>query len=96
MISRKIETDLEGRLDTIDCCMRLIYHDKAATRRVQRLLDTTMIGHAGARRRGGEGDRQEKRKPPSLLCSFGMIADIQYADVDDGYNFQKTVRRRFR
>ena len=31
-----------------------------------------------------------------LLFSVGMIADIQYADSEDGFNYTKTVRRRFR
>lgn len=28
--------------------------------------------------------------------SFGVIADIQYADIDDAMNFQKTKVRRYR
>ncbi|XP_060568658.1 manganese-dependent ADP-ribose/CDP-alcohol diphosphatase-like isoform X2 [Ruditapes philippinarum] len=28
--------------------------------------------------------------------SFGVIADVQYADADDGYNFSKTNRRYYR
>ncbi|XP_004685138.2 PREDICTED: manganese-dependent ADP-ribose/CDP-alcohol diphosphatase isoform X2 [Condylura cristata] len=31
-----------------------------------------------------------------LLFSFGVIADIQYADLEDGYNFQRTRRRYYR
>ncbi|KAA8581015.1 manganese-dependent ADP-ribose/CDP-alcohol diphosphatase isoform X1 [Etheostoma spectabile] len=30
------------------------------------------------------------------LFTFGVIADIQYADVDDGYNFARTRRRYYR
>ena len=30
------------------------------------------------------------------LFSFGAIADIQYADADDGSDFKKTVVRRYR
>lgn len=33
------------------------------------------------------------RKP---LFTFGVIADIQYADVDDGYNYLRTHRRYYR
>ncbi|XP_034564117.1 manganese-dependent ADP-ribose/CDP-alcohol diphosphatase [Notolabrus celidotus] len=32
--------------------------------------------------------------PP--LFTFGVIADIQYADLDDGYNFTRTRRRYYR
>ncbi len=32
----------------------------------------------------------------SFLFSFGLIADVQYADVEDGENFLKTTIRRFR
>lgn len=31
-----------------------------------------------------------------LLFSFGVIADIQYADLEDGYNFQGNRRRYYR
>ena len=30
------------------------------------------------------------------MLSFGVIADIQYADVEDGYNFARTSRRYYR
>lgn len=30
------------------------------------------------------------------LFTFGVIADIQYADIDDGYNFHRTRRRYYR
>ncbi len=30
------------------------------------------------------------------LFSFGMIADVQYADLDDGYNYTKTRKRFYR
>jgi manganese-dependent ADP-ribose/CDP-alcohol diphosphatase len=32
----------------------------------------------------------------SLLCQFGIIADVQYADVEDGFDFTKTQRRHYR
>jgi len=32
----------------------------------------------------------------SLLCSFGLISDIQYADVDDGTDYAKTENRYYR
>lgn len=37
-------------------------------------------------------------EPPSRvpLFTFGVIADIQYADLDDGYNFLRTHRRYYR
>ena len=31
-----------------------------------------------------------------ILFSCGMIADVQYGDADDGFNFTKTRQRRFR
>lgn len=34
--------------------------------------------------------------PVGALFSFGVIADIQYADADDGEDFKKTVVRRYR
>ncbi|KAK2820980.1 hypothetical protein Q5P01_023939 [Channa striata] len=34
--------------------------------------------------------------PGSPLFTFGVIADIQYADIDDGYNFSQTRRRYYR
>nr|XP_051680451.1 manganese-dependent ADP-ribose/CDP-alcohol diphosphatase isoform X2 [Oryctolagus cuniculus] len=48
------------------------------------------------------GDMDEKSNPGTLsessecLFSFGVIADIQYADLDDGYNFQGSRRRYYR
>ncbi|KAG7462391.1 manganese-dependent ADP-ribose/CDP-alcohol diphosphatase [Solea senegalensis] len=30
------------------------------------------------------------------LFSFGVIADIQYADIDDGYNYSQTSKRYYR
>lgn len=35
-------------------------------------------------------------RPYQPLFAFGVIADIQYADIDDGYNFQRTNRRYYR
>ncbi|TNN04224.1 hypothetical protein fugu_001253 [Takifugu bimaculatus] len=35
-------------------------------------------------------------RPQQPLFAFGVIADIQYADIDDGYNFQRTNRRYYR
>lgn len=35
-------------------------------------------------------------RPHQPLFAFGVIADIQYADIDDGYNFQRTNRRYYR
>ena len=32
----------------------------------------------------------------ALLLSFGIIADVQYADEDDAYNFAKTSKRFYR
>lgn len=34
--------------------------------------------------------------PHSPLFTFGVIADIQYADIDDGYNYLRTHRRYYR
>ena len=33
---------------------------------------------------------------PSPLFRFGIIADVQWADVEDGFNFQRTTRRCYR
>ncbi|XP_041830650.1 manganese-dependent ADP-ribose/CDP-alcohol diphosphatase [Melanotaenia boesemani] len=33
---------------------------------------------------------------PTPLFTFGVIADIQYADIDDGYNYTQTRRRYYR
>ena len=30
------------------------------------------------------------------LFTLGLIADVQFADVEDGYNYARTVRRAFR
>ncbi|CAH2292014.1 manganese-dependent ADP-ribose CDP-alcohol diphosphatase isoform X1 [Pelobates cultripes] len=38
-------------------------------------------------------DMEEKPEP---YFSFGIIADIQYADIDNGYNFMKTRMRYYR
>ena len=35
-------------------------------------------------------------KMSKALFSFGIIADVQYADIDDGYDFSKTRRRYYR
>ncbi|KAM9296618.1 dual specificity mitogen-activated protein kinase kinase 4 [Gastrophryne carolinensis] len=35
-------------------------------------------------------------EPPSPLFSFGVIADIQYADKDDGHNYVQTRMRYYR
>lgn len=44
-----------------------------------------------------------KRTPTMVDCpqqtplfTFGVIADIQYADLDDGYNYRRTKRRYYR
>lgn len=34
--------------------------------------------------------------PRGPLFTFGVIADVQYADLDDGYNFPRTRRRFYR
>lgn len=33
---------------------------------------------------------------PAPLFSFGVIADVQYADIDDGHNFLRTRKRYYR
>lgn len=30
------------------------------------------------------------------IARFGVVADVQYADVDDAYNFRRTQKRRYR
>ncbi|XP_054591896.2 manganese-dependent ADP-ribose/CDP-alcohol diphosphatase [Nothobranchius furzeri] len=34
--------------------------------------------------------------PEQPLFTFGVIADVQYADVDDGYNYSRTRKRYYR
>ncbi|XP_029783786.1 manganese-dependent ADP-ribose/CDP-alcohol diphosphatase [Suricata suricatta] len=45
-------------------------------------------------------DAKPSPGPPSEtsepLFSFGVIADVQYADLEDGYNFQGSRRRHYR
>ena len=38
----------------------------------------------------------DSTKEDRVLFSVGMIADVQYGDADDGFNYTKTRRRRFR
>jgi manganese-dependent ADP-ribose/CDP-alcohol diphosphatase len=37
-----------------------------------------------------------RRNMGSPLFTFGIIADVQYANCEDGYNFDKSVRRYYR
>ncbi|XP_054834366.1 manganese-dependent ADP-ribose/CDP-alcohol diphosphatase [Eublepharis macularius] len=37
-----------------------------------------------------------KTETSEVLFSFGVIADIQYADLEDGYNFLETQKRYYR
>ncbi|XP_042561502.1 manganese-dependent ADP-ribose/CDP-alcohol diphosphatase [Clupea harengus] len=39
-------------------------------------------------------ETMEDCEPP--LFTFGIIADIQYADIDDGFNFKQTRKRYYR
>lgn len=41
-------------------------------------------------------NQAEKPHGNMPLFSFGAIADVQYADCDDGWNFAKTRIRRYR
>ncbi|CAK8987641.1 unnamed protein product [Durusdinium trenchii] len=34
--------------------------------------------------------------PPEPKACFGVVADVQYADVDDAWNFRRTQKRRYR
>jgi manganese-dependent ADP-ribose/CDP-alcohol diphosphatase len=36
------------------------------------------------------------QSPPTLLLSFGAVADVQYANSENGADFKKTVVRRYR
>ncbi|XP_037547115.1 manganese-dependent ADP-ribose/CDP-alcohol diphosphatase isoform X2 [Nematolebias whitei] len=38
----------------------------------------------------------DRRPTEPPLFTFGVIADIQYADIDDGYNYTRTNRRYYR
>ena len=38
----------------------------------------------------------DRRAPEPPLFTFGVIADVQYADIDDGYNYTRTRRRYYR
>ena len=40
--------------------------------------------------------RKAGKRPKGCVTTFGVIADIQYADSDDGHNFQKTSLRMYR
>src|SRR5262249_5518512 len=40
--------------------------------------------------------RQQNGGSEPLLATFGLITDIQYADVDDGTNFDGTRQRFYR
>lgn len=40
--------------------------------------------------------RMDDCPEPTPLFTFGVIADIQYADIDDGYNYSRTRRRYYR
>ncbi|XP_020483826.2 manganese-dependent ADP-ribose/CDP-alcohol diphosphatase [Labrus bergylta] len=40
--------------------------------------------------------RMESCPEQTPLFTFGVIADIQYADIDDGFNFTRTRRRYYR
>eukprot|EP01128_Nolandella_sp_AFSM9_P009459 TRINITY_DN6059_c0_g1_i1.p1 TRINITY_DN6059_c0_g1~~TRINITY_DN6059_c0_g1_i1.p1 ORF type:complete len:342 (-),score=58.73 TRINITY_DN6059_c0_g1_i1:52-1005(-) len=35
-------------------------------------------------------------RSPTPLFTFGIVADPQYADVEDGWDFRKTAKRRYR
>ncbi|KAM3859816.1 manganese-dependent ADP-ribose/CDP-alcohol diphosphatase [Diretmus argenteus] len=35
-------------------------------------------------------------RSPRPVFTFGVIADIQYADIDDGFNYERTRRRYYR
>eukprot|EP01083_Nonionella_stella_P303344 1049784_1 len=39
---------------------------------------------------------EQKKSDDPILFSVGIIADVQYADADDGFNYARTRRRRFR
>lgn len=41
-------------------------------------------------------EAKEQEQDERHIFSFGVIADVQYADADDGVNFEKTKTRRFR
>ncbi|XP_023561187.1 manganese-dependent ADP-ribose/CDP-alcohol diphosphatase isoform X2 [Octodon degus] len=41
-------------------------------------------------------DPETMRDSSEWLFSFGVIADIQYADLEDGYNYQGSRRRYYR
>ncbi|TMW64346.1 hypothetical protein Poli38472_012968 [Pythium oligandrum] len=39
-------------------------------------------------------EEMTRRTPP--LVSFGLISDVQYADIDDGWNYMHTAKRYYR
>lgn len=43
-----------------------------------------------------EKDRSKSIDSDTPLFSFGVVADIQYCDIDDAYNFNKTELRHYR
>eukprot|EP00746_Dinoflagellata_sp_MGD_P001579 gnl/MRDRNA2_/MRDRNA2_102992_c0_seq1.p1 gnl/MRDRNA2_/MRDRNA2_102992_c0~~gnl/MRDRNA2_/MRDRNA2_102992_c0_seq1.p1 ORF type:complete len:360 (+),score=56.64 gnl/MRDRNA2_/MRDRNA2_102992_c0_seq1:84-1163(+) len=59
----------------------------------------TIVGAACASSKvlGQQGRRSNcLQAEGSPVLRFGAIADVQYADVDDAYNFARTSRRRYR
>jgi hypothetical protein len=45
----------------------------------------------------GSGGGHVQRLPPHRLAfRFGLISDVQYADIDDAHNYSKTERRSYR
>uniref|UniRef100_A0A3Q2QZG3 Manganese-dependent ADP-ribose/CDP-alcohol diphosphatase n=1 Tax=Fundulus heteroclitus TaxID=8078 RepID=A0A3Q2QZG3_FUNHE len=44
----------------------------------------------------GTSSAMDPCAPQPPLFTFGLIADVQYADIDDGFNFTRTRRRYYR
>ena len=42
------------------------------------------------------GKRWRMANDSKLLCAFGVVADVHYADTDDGMNFTQTRHRYYR
>lgn len=40
--------------------------------------------------------RESLASPPGALFTFGAIADVQYADQEDGWNYKRDYRRYYR
>eukprot|EP01060_Flectonema_neradi_P023940 TRINITY_DN3236_c0_g1_i1.p1 TRINITY_DN3236_c0_g1~~TRINITY_DN3236_c0_g1_i1.p1 ORF type:complete len:360 (+),score=68.71 TRINITY_DN3236_c0_g1_i1:64-1143(+) len=55
-----------------------------------------VVGSTGVVMAAGAGSRVQATETPEMLFQFGVIADVQYADIDNASNFSGTSFRRYR